>query len=227
MEVPALVYLQVVSALEQHLVNVAVIYHSATGNVHTLAQSIGEGARGTGAEVRLLKVPELADPEAIAKNPRWAAHVDRTRDVPEATLEDLLWADAAVFGSPTRFSNVTWQLKHFIDQAGLLWMQGRLVDKIASGFTSASTPHGGHESTLIALYNVFYNWGCIIVPPGYADPVQFKAGTPFGATHTSAGGAVPGEIELASARFQGKRVAEVAAAFKAGKTALTATDLDQ
>ena len=89
----------------------------------------------------------------------------------------------AVFGSPTRFSNVTWQLKHFIDQAGALWMQGQLVDKVVSAFTSASTPHGGHESTLIALYNVFYNWGCIIVPPGYADPVQFKAGTPFGATH--------------------------------------------
>ncbi len=204
------------------MVNVAVIYHSTTGNVHALAEAIAGGAREAGADVRLLKVPERADPESIARNPKWAAHVERTAGIPEATLDDLLWADAAVFGSPTRFSNVTWQLKHFIDQAGALWMQGQLVDKVVSAFTSASTPHGGHESTLIALYNVFYNWGCIIVPPGYADPVQFKAGTPFGATHVSAGGAVPGETELASARFQGKRVAEIATVIKAGKAAVSA-----
>ncbi|MGH2609280.1 MAG: NAD(P)H:quinone oxidoreductase, partial [Tepidiformaceae bacterium] len=143
------------------MVNVAVIYYSATGSVYALAEAIAAGARGAGAEVRVLKVRETAPAEAIAHNPKWTAHMAATRDVPEATLDDLEWADAMVFGSPTRFSNVTAQLKQFIDQTGALWMQGRLVDKVASGFTSASTPHGGHESTLIALYNTFYNWGCI------------------------------------------------------------------
>jgi NAD(P)H dehydrogenase (quinone) len=201
------------------LIHVAIIYYSATGNVYSLAQAIAEGACEAGAKVRLLKVRETAPPEAIARNPKWAAHLEATRDAPEATLEDLEWADAAIFGSPTRFSNVTAQLKQYIDQTGALWMQGKLVDKVASGFTSASTPHGGHESTLIALYNTFYNWGCIIVPPGYADPIQFKAGTPFGATHMSGGGAVLSETELASARFQGRRVAEITTALKAGKAA--------
>ncbi len=202
------------------MVNVAVIYYSATGNVHALATAIADGARGAGAEVRLRKVKELAPPEAIARNPKWVTHAEATRELPEATLEDLEWADAAIFGSPTRFSNVTAQLKQYIDQTGGLWMQGKLVDKVVSGFTSASTRHGGHESTLIALYNTFYNWGCIIVPPGYADPIQYKSGTPFGATFDSGGGAVPDEIDLGSARFQGKRVTEIAAILKAGKAAL-------
>lgn len=193
------------------MVKVAVIYYSATGNVHRLAEGIVAGAESTGAEVRLRKVRELAPPDAIARNEKWVRHAEATRDVPEATLDDLEWADAAVFGSPTRFSNITAQLKQYIDQTGGLWAQGKLVDKVVSGFTSASTLHGGHESTLIALYNTFYNWGCIIVPPGYADPVQYRAGTPFGATFMSGGGAVIGETELASARFQGKRVAEIAA----------------
>jgi NAD(P)H dehydrogenase (quinone) len=193
------------------VVKVAVIYYSATGNVHRLAQAIVEGAEAAGAEVRLRKVKELAPPEAIARNEKWVRHAEATRDLPEATLDDLEWADAAIFGSPTRFSNVTAQLKQYIDQTGGLWAQGKLVDKVVSGFTSASTLHGGHESTLIALYNTFYNWGCIIVPPGYADPVQFRAGTPFGATFMSGGGATLSETDLDSARFQGRRVAEVAA----------------
>jgi NAD(P)H dehydrogenase (quinone) len=205
------------------VVNVAVIYYSATGNVRTLAEGVAAGARAAGADVRLLRVRELATSEAIARNPKWQRHVDAVRDEPEATLQDLEWADAAIFGSPTRFSNITYQLKEYIDQTGSLWMQGRLVDKVVSGFTSASTHHGGHESTLIALYNTFYNWGCIIVPPGYADPVQYKSGTPFGATFDSSGGAVIGEVELASARFQGQRVAEITAAIKAGRAALAPT----
>jgi len=192
--------------------NVAIIYYSSTGNVHALAQAVAEGADGAGATVRLRKVRELAPPEAIARNEKWVRHTEATREIPEATLDDLNWAQAAVFGSPTRFSNITAQLKQYIDQTGGLWAQGKLVDKIVSGFTSASTNHGGHESTLIALYNTFYNWGSIIVPPGYADPGPYRPGTPFGATSTGA----PTEDELAAARFQGHRVTEIAARFARG-----------
>ena len=88
------------------MVNVAVIYYSATGNVRTLAEGVAAGARDAGADVRLLRVRELATPEAIARNPKWQRHVDAVRDEPEATLQDLEWADAAIFGSPTRFSNM-------------------------------------------------------------------------------------------------------------------------
>ncbi len=191
------------------MTRVAVIYSSATGNVHALALAIAEGATAAGAEVRLRKVPEINGAEAIARNPKWAAHREATADVPEAVLADLEWADAIVFGSPTRFGNITGSLKHFLDQTGGLWGQGKLADKVVSGFTSASTTHGGVESTLLALYNTFYSWGAIIVPPGYADPIQFKAGNPYGASHVGSG--APGETSLAAAQFQGKRVAEITA----------------
>ncbi|MCC7365590.1 MAG: NAD(P)H:quinone oxidoreductase [Dehalococcoidia bacterium] len=200
------------------MARVAVIYYSSTGNVHQLAEAIAAGAEAAGAEVRLRRVRELAETATIARNPKWAAHVEATAHIPEATHEDLEWADAYVFGSPTRFANITAQLKLFLDQAGMLWAQGKLVDKVVSGFTSASTQHGGHESTLIALYNTFYNWGSIIVPPGYADPVQMKSGTPFGATSVGA----PTETELAAATFQGRRVAEVTARLVAGRPPATA-----
>ena len=189
-------------------VKVAVIYYSATGNVYRLAQAIEEGAKEVGAEVRFRKVHELAPEEAIKSNQGWSDHALMTEDVPEAELDDLEWADAYIFGTPTRFGNVSAQLKQFIDTAGGLWFQGKLADKVVSGFTSASNPHGGQESTLLSLYNVFAHWGAILVTPGYTDPVLFEAGgNPYGASSTNE----PNEQELAAARYLGRRVAEKAA----------------
>ena len=131
-----------------------------------------------------------------------------TEDVPEAELADLEWADAYIFGTPTRFGNVSAQLKQFIDTTGGLWFEGKLADKVVSGFTSAQNPHGGQESTLLSLYNVFAHWGAILVTPGYTDPVLFEAGgNPYGASSTEE----PTEQELAAARYLGRRVAEKAA----------------
>lgn len=193
-------------------VKVAVIYYSATSVTYRLARAVEEGATQAGAEVRFRKVRELAPDEAIASNQGWAAHRLETQSVPEATLEDLEWAEAIVLGTPTRFGLPTAQLKQFIDTTGPLWGQGKLVNKVVSSFTSASTGHGGHETTLTSLNNVFYHWGAIIVPPGYADPVQFAAGNPYGASWTSNNGqAMPDDAALGSARFQGRRVAELAA----------------
>ncbi len=189
-------------------VKVAVIYYSATGSVYRLAQAIEEGAKEAGAEVRFRKVHELAPEEAIKSNQGWSDHALMTEDVPEAELDDLEWADAYIFGTPTRFGNVSAQLKQFIDTAGGLWFQGKLADKVVSGFTSASNPHGGQESTLLSLYNVFAHWGAILVTPGYTDPVLFEAGgNPYGASSTGE----PTEQELAAARYLGRRVAEKAA----------------
>ena len=187
---------------------VAVIYYSATGNVFKLAQAVEEGAKEAGAEVRFRKVYELAPEEAIKSNQGWSDHALMTEDVPEADLADLEWADAYIFGTPTRFGNVSAQLKQFIDTAGGLWFEGKLADKVASGFTSASNPHGGQESTLLSLYNVFAHWGSIVVTPGYTDPLLFEAGgNPYGASSTNE----PNEQELAAARYLGRRVAEKAA----------------
>jgi NAD(P)H dehydrogenase (quinone) len=197
-------------------VKVAVIYYSATGNVHRMAEAVAEGAEKAGAEVRVRKVAELAPEEVIASRPEWQEHRERTRDIPEATTDDLDWADAVIFGTPTRYGNPASQLKQFIDITGPMWQQGKLADKVYSAFVSAGTNHGGLESTLLALNNTFYHWGGIIVPPGYTDPVQFQLGNPYGASHVAGSGA-PGEVELNAARYQGRRVATIAAALKAGR----------
>jgi NAD(P)H dehydrogenase (quinone) len=174
---------------------VAVIYHSATGNVRALAQALAEGAAQGGAEVRLRRVAGAA-PEG---------------DVEVATHDDLLWADAYAFGSPTRYGNVAAELKQFIDSTVALWSAGALSNKAATAFTSAANVHGGNESTLLALYNTFYHWGAFIVPPGYTDPAVHAAyGNPYGAAHPGRDGA-PSEATLAAARYQGRRLATVGA----------------
>ncbi|KJK55249.1 NAD(P)H:quinone oxidoreductase [Saccharothrix sp. ST-888] len=200
------------------MTNVAVIYYSSTGHTHTLAAAAAEAAEKAGAEVRLRKVRELAPEGAIASNQAWAEHVAATADVEEATLADLEWADVILFGTPTRFGLPAAQLKQFIDTAGGLWFQGKLVNKVASSFVSTSQVHGGQESTLLALNNTFYHWGAIIVAPGWADPIQFAEsnGNPYGASHVSNNTNPPGEENIGSVEFQARRAVEIATALKIG-----------
>ncbi|MEP6925449.1 MAG: NAD(P)H:quinone oxidoreductase [Pyrinomonadaceae bacterium] len=197
---------------------VAIIYYSATGTTFKLAKAVEAGAKEAGAETNLLKVHELAPEEAIQSNQGWVNHRAETQDVPEAQLSDLEWADAIILGTPTRYGLPTAQIKQFIDTTGGLWFQGKLANKIASSFTSASTTHGGQESTILNLNTTFYHWGAIIVAPGYLDPIQFAAGNPYGASFASNNGELePDETALGSARFQGKRVAEITAQFLKGR----------
>ena len=199
-------------------VKVAVIYYSATGTTYRLARAVEEGAREADADVRLRKVRELASGEAIASNQGWAAHRLESQHVVEANLDDLVWADALVFGTPTRYGLPTAQLKQFLDTTGPLWAKGSLVNKVCSAFTSSGTAHGGQETTIVNVNTTFYHWGAIIVGPGYADPIQFKAGNPYGASFASNNGALkPDETALASARFQGRRVTELTAQFVVGR----------
>lgn len=201
-------------------VNVAVIYYSATGSVYALARAAAESAEKAGASVRLLKVHELAPREAIDSNEGWSKHTLETQDLPEASNADLEWADVILLGSPTRYGLPTAQLKQFLDQTGPLWGAGKLVNKVGSSFTSAGTAHGGQESTILAINNTFYHWGAIIVGPGYADPIQFQAGNPYGTSHISNNGAnPPGDVELAAVKFQARRATEIASALKRGSTA--------
>ncbi|WP_320777959.1 NAD(P)H:quinone oxidoreductase [Streptomyces sp. CRN 30] len=199
-------------------VRVAVIYYSATGNVHQLAEAVAAGAAARDAEVRLRRVPELAPDSAVDANPAWRAHVDATKDqVPEATLEDLEWATAYAFGTPTRFGNVSSQLKQYIDLTGGLWQAGVFAGKPATSFTSAMNRHGGQESTLLSLNNVFYHWGCVIVPPGYTDPLLYAAGgNPYGTSWPSGGGEGPDAPTLEAARYQGRHLADIAERLRQG-----------
>ncbi|MEQ4304103.1 NAD(P)H:quinone oxidoreductase [Plantactinospora sp. B6F1] len=192
-------------------VKVAVIYYSATGAVHALAQAVAEGAASAGAAVRLRRVAELAPDSAIDQNPQWRRHADATASIVRAGLEDLAWADAYAFGTPTRFGAPAAQLKQFIDQAGGLWQEGRLANKPVTTFTSAFNRHGGSEATILSLSNVFYHWGSLIVPPGFTDPVVYAAGgNPYGTSHvTSPNGDGPGAAALDAARYQGLRLARI------------------
>jgi NAD(P)H dehydrogenase (quinone) len=200
---------------------IAVIYYSATGNVHMLAEAIAEGAGETGAEVRFRRVHELAPEKAIQQNELWARHRDETADtVEEAELEDLEWADGYAFGTPVRFGNPAAQLKQYLDMAGGLWFQGALADKPVTAFTSAMYPDGGLESTILALNNVFYHWGAIVLPVGYTAQIHHEHGNPYGASWVSRKSAPPDDVALQAARQQGRRLADVTAALLRGRAAV-------
>jgi NAD(P)H dehydrogenase (quinone) len=202
------------------MTNIAVIYYSSTGNVHALAEALAEGASDVGSEVRLRRVAELAPDEAIDSNPAWRAHLEETAHIPEATHDDLRWADAYAFGTPARYGNVSSQLKQFLDTTAPLWAAGELADKAATAFTSAINPHGGNESTLLALYNSMHHWGAIVVAPGYTDQAFSEAGgNPYGTAHPSGAG-TPREETLAAAYHQGQRLERIATLLRAGKPAL-------
>jgi NAD(P)H dehydrogenase (quinone) len=212
-------------------VRVAVIYYSATGNVRGMARAVAAGAESEGAEVRLRHVAELSEELRISADQFWGRHRSEVDEEPVAQINDLEWADGLAFGTPTRFGNVAAQLKVFLDLAGELWQEGKLIDKVATSFTSSQTTHGGQESTILALNNTLYHWGAIVLPLGYTVHEVFNGGgNPYGASFTS-GHSVdgPDEETWLVARAQGARLARVARAIRAaresgqlpaGKTAL-------
>ncbi|WP_433201343.1 NAD(P)H:quinone oxidoreductase [Dactylosporangium sp. CS-047395] len=191
----------------------AVIYYSATGTLHGMARRLAEAGEKAGAEVRLRQVTELAPQEAIASNAAWSQHFDRTKDEPRATADDVVWADAVLFGSPTRYGNISSQLKQFIDTLGPQWSQGLLADKVYAGFTASMTAHGGQESTLLALYNTIHHFGGIVAAPGYTDPLKFADGNPYGVSHVTGGSndAPLGDPQLAALDHLAERVVRIAA----------------
>lgn len=193
---------------------VAVIYYSSTGTNHAIAQAVAAGAEEAGAEVRLRRVAELAPDAAIDSNPVWRQHVDEVApSIEVATNADLEWADAYAFGTPTRFGLPAAQLKQFLDAASKPWSEGVMAGKAVTSWTSAMNAHGGIESTILALNNVFYHWGSVIVPPGYTDDLLYAAGgNPYGTGHaTGTDGTPPTDAVLAAARYQGRRLAEIGA----------------
>jgi NAD(P)H dehydrogenase (quinone) len=196
---------------------VLIPFYSRTGTIQRLAEAIAEGARGQGAEVRLRRAREVAGPQVIASVPGWKEDSEAMNARYEApTADDAVWADAIIFGTPTRFGAVSSELKAYIDSLGGLWAQGKLNGKVGSAFAGSATPHGGNEVTSLSLFPVMAHLGLIIVPTGFADAAMFAgAGTPYGASVVSGNPpAGPSEAELAVGRFQGQRVAQVAKKLK-------------
>jgi NAD(P)H dehydrogenase (quinone) len=163
----------------------SVIYYSATGHGTAMATRVVDAAQAAGAEVRVRHIAETRDPESFKNKPAWVANYEATKDLPPATGDDIVWADAVIFGTPTRFGSPASQFRNYIDTLGGLWARGKLADKVYSAFTSSESEHGGQETTLLALYISLMHFGGIIVPPGYTDAVKFADGNPYGVGHVT------------------------------------------
>lgn len=198
----------------------AIIYYSTNGTNYTLAQWAAKAAQEAGAEVKILKVQELAPQEVIDNNPAWKAHAEETKDIPVATPEDIVWADAIMFSTPSRFGNVASQMKQFLDTTGGVWFHGKTVNKVVSAMSSAQNAHGGQEQTILQLYTTMYHWGALVVTPGYTDPVLFAAGgNPYGTSVTvDQNNQIVGDLEAyeKAVAHQTKRVLTVADWVKKG-----------
>jgi NAD(P)H dehydrogenase (quinone) len=201
------------------MAKILVLYYSAYGHVEQMAQAVAEGARSVaGAEVTVKRVPELV-PEDVARK----AGMKLDQQAPVATVQELAGYDAIIFGTPTRFGNMTAQMRNFLDQTGSLWVQGALVGKVASVFASTATQHGGQETTITSFHHTLMHQGMIIVglPYSFAGLTNMKeitGGTPYGATTMAGpdGSRQPTANELDGARFQGRHVAEIAARLEEG-----------
>lgn len=203
--------------------NVLIPFYSTFGHVHQLALAVAEGARGVpGTEVRLRRIPELEAARQAMSGLEWYVKAQEAQaDIPEATADDLRWADGVVWGTPTRYGNMTAQMKQFLDTLGGLWAKGELEDKATGVFTSTANLGGGQETTIITSLIPLLHFGMIFVGTPYGqNPGIFGAegrgGSPYGPGTVAGpdGSRQPVEAELQTARNLGARVAHVAAALR-------------
>ncbi|WOH46990.1 NAD(P)H:quinone oxidoreductase [Bradyrhizobium sp. sBnM-33] len=200
------------------MTRVLVLYYSSYGHIEKMAEAVAVGAREAGADVDIKRVPELV-PEAIIRKVGYKLNQAALIAQP-AELADY---DAIVIGTPTRFGNMASQMKNFLDQTGSLWTQNKLVGKVGSVFTSTGSQHGGQESTILATHVVLLHLGLMIVGLPYTFKGQMRmdevtGASPYGAsTLAGEGERQPSANELDAAAFQGRHVAETAAALLRGR----------
>jgi NAD(P)H dehydrogenase (quinone) len=196
------------------MAKVLIVYYSAYGHIERMADAVAEGARSVaGTEVTIKRVAELV-PEAVARN----AGMKLEQKAPIAKPLELADYDAVIFGVPTRFGNMAAQMRNFLDQTGPLWLNGALIGKPGSVFTSTATQHGGQETTITSAHSTLLHLGMIVVGVPYScqgllNMSEITGGSPYGAGTLAGpdGKRMPTENELAIARFQGKHVAEITA----------------
>src|ERR1700744_1230929 len=194
------------------MAKVLVLYYSAYGHIETMANAVAEGARGAGAQVDVKRVPELV-PLEVAQG----AHFKLDQAAPVAVVSDLANYDAIVVGTGTRFGRMASQMASFLDQAGGLWAKSALHGKVGGAFTSTATQHGGQETTLFSVITNLLHFGMVIVGLDYGHAGQMTlaeitGGSPYGASTIAGGDGArqPSANELQGARYQGRKIAEVA-----------------
>lgn len=193
------------------MAKILVLYYSSWGHMEAMAKAAAEGAKEAGADVTIKRVPELVSREVAE-----AAHYKLDQDAPFADPMELADYDGFIFGVPTRYGNMSAQMKNFLDQTGSLWAEGKLIDKTATVMASTATQHGGAEATILTTQITLQHHGLLIVPLSYAYQDQMgndkvRGGSPYGMTTTSNGDGsrMPSDQELEGAKFQGKRLADI------------------
>lgn len=192
---------------------ITILFYSTYGTNHAVAQEAVRAAEEAGAEVRLRRVRETAPQEVVDGQDAWKAQLERMSDIPEAGPDDMEWADGYFISCPTRFGVAASQMRAFFDTLGGLWQSGKLANKALTATTSSNTQHGGQETTFLSIYLTAMHWGCVIVTPGYADPVKFEDnGNPYG--FSKAAGELT-EIDRRSISYQARRLVEMTAKIRA------------
>lgn len=194
------------------MAKILVLYYSMYGHTETMANAVAEGCRKVeDTEVIIKRVPELVPEERLKES---GAKTDQ--DAPVASVDELPDYDAIIFGTPTRFGNMCAQMRNFLDQTGKLWMNGSLIGKVGSVFTSTGTQHGGQETTITTFHTTLLHQGFVIVGVPYScegltNMDEITGGSPYGAGTLagSDGSRQPSDNELSIARFQGEHVAEI------------------
>src|SRR5215469_984956 len=198
---------------------ILVVYYSMYGHVLQLARAVEQGAKSVaGADVKLRRVAEFEEViRKTAENEYIVKVREEQANIPVCTIDDLGQADGIIFGSPTRYGNMTAQMKQLIDSTASLWLEGKLEGKPAGVFTSTASTHGGQETTLLTMMVPLIHLGMLIVGVPYSTEgmlhTEARGGSPYGAS-TVAGG--QGELQpkpedLSIARALGRRVAEITA----------------
>ena len=195
------------------MAKVLVLYHSYYGHIEAMANAVAEGARQVGgAQVEIKRVPETVPDDVFKKS---GGKANQAAAV--AQPAELANYDAILFGTPTRFGNMSGQMRNFLDQTGALWMSGALVGKVGSVFCSSATQHGGQESTILTFIPTLLHQGMVVVGLPYAEQRQMgideiKGGSPYGASTIAGaqGERMPSQQELDMARYQGKHVTTIA-----------------
>jgi NAD(P)H dehydrogenase (quinone) len=196
---------------------VLIVYYSMYGHIHKMAEAVAEGVREVvGCEAIIKRVPETLSAEVLGMMGAVEAQKSMTH-IPVVTVEDLVAADAIIFGTPTRFGNMCGQMRQFLDATGQLWQKGSLVGKAGSVFTSSATQHGGQESTILSFHITLLHQGMVVVGlpytfAGQMGVTEITGCSPYGASSITGGQGerMPSANELVGARYQGAHVAGIA-----------------
>lgn len=188
---------------------ILVAFYSTYGTNHAIALHAAEAAKAAGAEVRLVRFRETAPAEVVNGQEAWKAQLEKMKDIPEISHDDMVWADGYFFAAPTRYGSTASQVRAFFDTLGPLWMEGKLANKTVTATATAQNAQGGQTPTILGVYTSVMHWGAIVVAPGYTDPAVFEAGgNPYG--YSGKGGEFDDKGK-AAVSVQAKRLVDITA----------------